>query len=290
MRATVASQRAVLVSWEMIREAGVSDKEYYGLLYAVGSDEVGDLWDSELVEYRWYMAELTSVDGIILFRGRIVVPKVLRPDVLASLHRAHQGTTGMTLRAQDSVWWPQFTADLEAVREGCMACRRNAPSQPALPPVRPSTPDYPFQMISSDYFAYGGKNYLVIVDRYNGWPVVRLCREETAGELVTALWEFFCVYGTPEEIATDGASVYTAEKTRSFLEMWGVKHRVLSAYNPHANLRAETAVRTMKRWIQENVGPKGSLDTDKMAWALLAYRNTPDRDTARSPAQVLYAR
>ena len=171
-----------------------------------------------------------------------------------------------------------------------MACRRNAPSQPALPPVRPPTPDYLFQMISSDYFAYKVKNYLVIVDRYSGWPVVRLCQDETASELITALREFFCVYGTPEEIATDGASVYTAEKTRSFLDTWGVKHRVSSAFNPHANLRAETAVRTMKRLIQENVGTKGSLDTDKMALALLTYRNMPDRDTARSPAQVLYAR
>ena len=49
-------------------------------------------------------------------------------------------------------------------------------------------------------------------------------------------------------------------------------------------------VRSVKRLIGENAGPKGSLDTEGMAMALLVYRNTPDMDTRHSPAQVLYAR
>ena len=46
----------------------------------------------------------------------------------------------------------------------------------------------------------------------------------------------------------------------------------------------------MKLLIKENIGPSGSLNTDAFAAALLTYCNTPDRDTKRSPAQVLYAR
>jgi transposase InsO family protein len=146
------------------------------------------------------------------------------------------------------------------------------------------------QLLSSDYFAYAGKSYLVIVDRYSGWPVIKQCKDETAGELVSALREFFCQFGTPEQLASDGGSVYTSSTTQAFLKTWGVTHRVSTAYNPRSNLRAETAVKSMKRLIQQNVGPSGSLNTDQLAMALLTYRNTPDRDTHRSPAQVLYAR
>ena len=46
----------------------------------------------------------------------------------------------------------------------------------------------------------------------------------------------------------------------------------------------------MKRLIAENTGQRGTLDTDAFGTAMLQYRNTPDRDTGLSPAQVLYAR
>ena len=38
------------------------------------------------------------------------------------------------------------------------------------------------------------------------------------------------------------------------------------------------------------MGPSGTLDCDNVAIALLNYRNTPDRDLGRSPAQVMFGR
>ena len=168
----------------------------------------------------------------------------------------------MGLRAGQSVWWPGIAADIQRVRDGCGKCTVNAPSQPAAPPKPLPKPQYPFQMLSSDYFAYTGRTYLVVVDRYSGWPLVVKCRDETAAELVRVLRGYFCSYGAPEELATDGASVYVAEATKKFLVTWGVRHRVSSAYHPHSNLRAETAVRSMKRLIADNTGANGSIDTD----------------------------
>ena len=126
----------------------------------------------------------------------------------------------MTLRSQNSVWWPKFSEDVQSVRDACAVCRRNAPSQPQLPSVPPPNPDYPMQLIATDYFNYAGKNYLVIVDRYSGWPVVRLCKDETAKELVRALREFFCRYGVPEQLGPDSGSVYTLSTTQGFLKTW----------------------------------------------------------------------
>ena len=39
------------------------------------------------------------------------------------------------------------------------------------------------QQVASDYFSVAAKNYLVIVDRYSGWPVIKLCHGEIAQEL-----------------------------------------------------------------------------------------------------------
>ena len=196
----------------------------------------------------------------------------------------------MTLITHESVRWPNISSDISDTRAKCLTCTKNAPIQPPLPPVHSPLPLYPFQLISLDYFHYEGHNYLVIVDRYSNWPVLRQCKMETAGELVTSLREFFCNYGVPEEITSDGGPTYLADTTKQVLKTWGVAHRVSTSYNPHANLRSETADKSMKRLIASNTGHAGTLKTDAMAAALLNYCNTPDRDTKRSTAQILYAR
>ena len=139
-----------------------------------------------------------------------------------------------------------MSKDVERVREGCISCRKNAPSQSASPPKPLPKPAYPMEMISADYFAYAGKVYIVIVDRYSGWPVVIQCKDETARELVRLMRGYFCTYGAPSELASDGATVFMSKAFQDFLRDWCVSHRVSSAYFPHSNMRAETAVKLMK--------------------------------------------
>ena len=77
---------------------------------------------------------------------------------------------------------------------------------------------------------------------------------------------------------------------RDFCQRWGVEQRISSAYHPRSNKRAELAVKQAKRLVQDCLGPGGSLNTDSMARALLAHRNTPDGITGLSPSQVIFGR
>ena len=61
-----------------------------------------------------------------------------------------------------------------------------------------------------------------------------------------------------------------------------------SAYHAQSNGRAEAAVKTVKRALRDNTGQDGRLDTDTFARALLLLRNTPDKDTGTSPAELLF--
>ena len=78
--------------------------------------------------------------------------------------------------------------------------------------------------------------------------------------------------------------------TEKFFRDWGVSHRITSSYFPHSNTRAEIGVKSAKRMLRENLGPNGSLKTDQFLRALMVHRNTPDRDTGVSPAQVIFGR
>ena len=70
------------------------------------------------------------------------------------------------------------------------------------------------------------------------------------------------------------------------MKQYGIKHRVSSVANPHANSRAELGVKTVKRLLRENTGKFGHLNVAKVSRALMGFRNTPDRDTKLSPGIV----
>ena len=55
---------------------------------------------------------LSTTDGVILYKDRIVIPPRLRKEVLLALHSAHQGIVSMTARSNISVFWPGITAQI----------------------------------------------------------------------------------------------------------------------------------------------------------------------------------
>jgi len=284
------------ITWEVVQAESRRDQQMSILVKQIAAgfpSEKGDM-STEILEYWEFRHSLNVVDGVVLYNDRIVVPCSLRKRVLENLHSAHQGITSMTSRAMATVFWPGITAGIESARDSCRTCHRNAPSQAKLPPVEPKIPKVPFEMICSDYFKLGGYWYLVTVDRLSGWCEVVQVKSNAglsgAKGLCQALRQIFATFGVPEELSSDGGPEFTAQESKDFYQRWGVRHRLSSAYFPQSNGRAELAVKATKRLIEDNLGPNGELNTDKLVCALLQQRNTPDRDCLLSPADILFGR
>ena len=235
-------------------------------------------------------AEYSVVGNVIVINGRVVIPKSLRQAILRILHVGHCGVSGMGSRAREAICWPQMSEAIQRIRDNCDVCRGIAPSQPAMPPVQSAVPEYPFQQVATDYFQEGSWHYFIFVCRYSNWLSVYQAKKGDSKELVTQLRRYMATFGVMDEISSDGATVYTSEEVRKFLKIFGVNHRTSSAYNPHSNQRAEGGVKAAKRMIKENVGPGGSLDTDRFLAALLMHRNTPSTGTKTSPSEVIFGR
>lgn len=79
---------------------------------------------------------------------------------------------------------------------------------------------------------------------------------------------------------------FTAHATRSFLQDWGIHHRLSSVGKCHSNCRAEVGVKT----VTGNLGKDGSLNIDSFQRAILQYRNSPDPATKQSPSMCIFGR
>ena len=67
--ATTANSQILITSWPDLRTAGIADTEYSALLNAVNSDVHDKEWPQDLLDYKHHRNDLTSVDGVVVFKG-----------------------------------------------------------------------------------------------------------------------------------------------------------------------------------------------------------------------------
>ena len=214
------------VTWERIRLEMIQDsnmKQLFGLVVK-GVPSVRDDMPSDLAEYWEYKDSLYAVEGVLMCKDRVLVPPKLRCEVLEGLHAAHQGVA-MTTRAQGAVTWPGITRYIYNIRERCMTCNRNAPSNARLPPEEPTIPSMPFESVCMDFFDLGGWHYLVMVDRFSGWCEIKRAKTGTSSAgshgLTIAMRQLFAVFGVPYQISSDGGPEFVAGETKDFFDRWG---------------------------------------------------------------------
>ena len=244
----------------------------------------------ELAEY-WQVRDRLTIKKtpggtIILMDRRKVIPKSLRDETCKLAHSAHQGVNNMMKTLETRVYWPSMMTSLQQTRNECDWCTRRAPSQAKLPPANIEQPTKPMQSICIDFALVGGRRYGIMVDRFTNWPTVWSCRSMT---LCNWLAEHIKTFGMPEIISTDRGAEFMAHDFQSMMKENDIHHRASSAYNPHSNNRAETAVKSMKRLLDEHAVKK-DLQNNNFIKAIITYRNTPLERGLPSPNELLFGR
>ena len=102
-------------------------------------------------EFFKFRDNLSMAQGVILYKDRVVVPRVLRREILEGLHAGHQGVVSMRARAANCVFWPGIDQAIQDVRSRCRTCDYIAPSQANKPTITAEPPIYPFQQVCTDY-------------------------------------------------------------------------------------------------------------------------------------------
>ncbi|KAL5010683.1 hypothetical protein ScPMuIL_012988 [Solemya velum] len=74
--------------------------------------------------------ELSVCYGLLLRGSRLVIPTIMRAEVLHRIHEGHQGIVKCRERARNSVWWPGISKDIEYLVRNCANCVKHRADKP----------------------------------------------------------------------------------------------------------------------------------------------------------------
>ena len=66
--------------------------------------------------------DLSVQNGLLLKREAIIIPEILRKNILEKIHEGHQGVNKCRDRAKDIVWWPGISRDIGNRVKYCAVC------------------------------------------------------------------------------------------------------------------------------------------------------------------------
>ena len=244
--------------------------------------------DEKFQPYCRRKAELSVLEGCVVWGSRVVVPPPGRQFVLEELHDSHLGASKMKSLARAYIWWPKLDSDIESLTRACTACQQTS-ALPSKAPLHPwEWPSQPWSRLHLDFAGpFLGHMYLVIVDAHSKWLDVQLMNSITSETTIAKLKDIFATHGLPQKIVTDNGTSFTSSTFKAFLEQNGIKHICSAPYHPSSNGLAERAVQTFKQSLRQI--PEGSV-REKLAKFLFKYRITPHSSTGVAPAELLMGR
>ena len=225
---------------------------------------------------------ISRIDGLLCVDGhRILVPRDARSSIVALLHKSHCGLVKTYATAREHYFWPAMKNDLKTAIDKCEVCQSSRPSLPVDTFIT-TTSEEPMAQVSVDLFQVGNSHYLLLVDRYSGYPMVTKLKSLTSETVIQRLNHWFLSFGYPRVLRSDGGPQFRSRFAK-FCSDNGIRHEVSSPYNSQSNGHAEAGVKNVKGLIVK-VSTSGFDD------AFFAWRNTVRSDGVASPAELFFKR
>lgn len=280
------TERVKVISAESIKEATEKDETLSTVKKYILKG-----WPNKvpepIVPFLRKSSELSLDKGCIMWGHRVVIPDLLKAELLKELHSSHMGIVRMKSIARSYIWWPGLDKDIESVGKKCVACLENANNPPRVTLHPWNWSDGPNHRLHADFLGpVEGDMYIVIVDAFSKWIEIRKMKNITALEMIAVLKEYFCVWGLPLKLVTDNGPTFASQVFAEFVKMNGIHHVKTAPYHPSTNGAAENLVKTSKDKFTLIMSENSKDKKDALAKFLFHYRSSPHCTTGVSPAEL----
>ena len=243
--------------------------------------------DARLPEYlQLYYSlrdELTYHAGCVVKSSWVIVPEAYRETIVQRLQRAHLGMSKMKTLEQERVYWPKMHSSIESFVLRCKACQEVSPKWNPIEPLQSHPiPGQPWSKLDSDICYFKGEMYLIPIDYYNNFPIIRNMVTSSTMEVFVILHSIFSEYGLHKELVIEQGPHYTATEFKVFCHSRFVKHTLCIAFHLSSDRCTKKAVQEVKKILCVC-----KADGSDPNLSLLQYRTTPMAPEEKGPAELL---
>lgn len=233
--------------------------------------------------------ELSHKNGIVLKGNKLVIPYILRQQVLAVAHESHLGKTKTKQLLRSKVWWPSIDGDVDTIIDNCSSCQITGGNKVTVEPLHVTKmPTLQWDKVHLDILGpFPDNRYIVgLVDEMSRWPEIFILHSTNAHKIGEALDRIFSRWGFPGTLITDNGPQFLSSIFEQYCVCRGIYHRRVTPYWPRANGQIERFFKTILKIVKiANLERKNY--ENELSTFLLAYRNTPHSLTGVSPAQLM---
>ena len=231
-------------------------------------------------DYFCVRGQLSVYNGLLVNGCKIVVPKSLRSDILNRIHNGHQGINKCRDRANEAVWWPRISTDIQNIVQNCEFCQIKIKTQNSEPLIPTPMPERPWDKVGVDLFDFKSRKYLVVVDYFSRYIEIAELASANSKTVIGKLKGILVRHGLCLEMVSDNGPPFNSREFQQFAEEYHFVHTFSSPYFAQANGEAERAVQEAKK----------ILSTQDPYLAILSYRATAHSATGYSPAELSMGR
>ena len=217
--------------------------------------------------------------------SKVLIPETLKQKYLKQIHQGHQGIEACRSRAREFVFWVNINSDLKEMVEKCDICQSQQNSTTSVQKYVSEVPPHPWHTLSSDLFYFQRIDFLVVVDYFSKYLIIRKIPNSTSSAVIKELGMIFSEFGNPLVFRSDNGPCYSSQEFKFFMQNWLVEHRTSSPHYPQSNGLAESMVKVSKNPIEKTL--RQDLPWNRL---LLGYRCTPISSEIQSPAEILFGR
>ena len=164
-----------------------------------------------------YRDELMVESGILMKNSKVLIPETLKQKYLIQIHQGHQGIEACRSRAREFVFWVNINNDLKEMVEKCDICQSQQNSTPIVQKYISEVHPHPWHTLGSDLFYFQRIDFLVVVDYFSKYLIIRKIPSSTSSAIIKELGMIFSEFGKPQIFRSDNGPCYSSQEFRIFM-------------------------------------------------------------------------